>query len=558
MTRDVQQGLPAVGAVTEVTASPAIPQVAYARFRTETAVVDAGQLFGTSDAGGAWTNRTGTGLRTANGLAVDPVGQTGLFGVADALVVQSRDGGATFLRVAGDPGGPVQQLAAAPGAGGLRLGALRPGVPAVAVSADGGSTWRDTALAVVARSSALTPLRPVIAVSDGQCLLLVDASAPTPVDRTPGTGLAPLGLTLSAPAGTGFSVVGLREGVVLRAAIDNGLPGAVGQFPSTLLPVSLAVTLPPGGVRRVPYDLLVPRTPTPVDLMFLVDSTGSMSSVIEALRVELKNIVKALNQAGLSIQFGVGNFRDYPDPYGAGSPGDWPYRRNRAIGPVDRELQDAINAIRTGGGTTNGGASPLTAVFQAVTGLGDSHPEEVFVGPGQGAEFRPEALKLTMVAAINRTPVDDLKRLATGSRSFAPDGGVDGNGDGLVDVPAAAPLVCELGATIDGGVVTVNGLGNPAGDGGGQGPDRRVPRPGRVDPAEPAAGSRQGQRPHRATGHECLGVRRSGGPAHLHRRRSGPPAPDVRGATWRLTLSTPYPPRHRPVTRPTPSHPEEP
>ena len=522
-TTDVNQGLDAVGRVTEIAASATIPQIAYAGLATRLPALTTTAIFGTSDAGASWTDRTGrTTTALPAQLVVDPLGQTDLFGLSAGRVARSSNGAATFGVVDGDPGGLVARLTAAPGAGGLRLAGARADAAAIATSTDAGATWTTVPSPVRPSSLAVAPLRDLVGVTAGNELLLLDARAAAPPVAVSPTSPGSFGsLTLTAPTGAGFAAVGLWSSAVARLALSNALTpiglaagrlgpvqlqpaGPLAQFPSTLLPGSLSVSLPAGGSRLVPYDLLVPRTPTPVDVMFLVDSTGSMSSVIEELRVRLVEIVNALDNAGLNIRFGIGDYRDYPDPYGTAGRFDWPYRLDRVVGPVDRELQDAIGQIQAGGGTSDGKASPLTALVQAATGAGDALDDHVFVDPGEGAQFRPNALKLAMVAgdteahfggesignnqlnpgpdfestiatllardvhmmglAVGTAPLRNFRELADGSQTYAPAGGVDCNGDGKRDLAAGDPLVCQIGSGgVAGASVSIGGTGTGTG-----------------------------------------------------------------------------------------------
>lgn len=521
-TTGLSEGLPAIGWVQEVAANPTIPQIAYATVSTRlnNTVLNT-QVYGTSDGATTWTDRTGSGGGTdVTDLVTDPLGQTGLYATSSGAVVHSTDGGATFTPVSGSPGRSISKLTASSGAGGLRLAVLRSD-SSVATSPDGGASWSRITSGLVPAALAVMPVRAVIGETDGHAVLLVPAVAGSaPADVSPTAPGLFGSLSLTAPTGSGFAAIGLRDGAVARAAVTNALttiavpgsgpggrlrpvslqpPGVLGQFPSTLLPPAVTVSLPAGGSREIPYDLLVPRTPTPVDVMFLVDSTGSMSSVIDELKARLTDIVNTLDQAGLDVRFGIGDYRDYPAPYGVGARGDWPYRLDRVVGPVDSDLADAIRSLHTGGGTTDGDASPLTALTQAATGAGDAIDDEVFVDPGQQAGYRPYALKLAMLAgdtyahyggervdagngrmitnpgptfdstteallahgvemiglAVGSTPVHDWRHIARDSNSLAPRQGVDCNGDGLLDLRADDPLVCQIGDGSSTGAVGV-------------------------------------------------------------------------------------------------------
>lgn len=510
------QGLPALGEVQDVTANPTVPQIAYATVQTTAQPVFIRALYATSDAGESWVNRTGDGgQERAEQLIADPLAQTVVYAVREGAVVRSENGGQSFSSVTGDPGGPVDGLTAVPGGAGVRMGALRTDDASLVLSSDQGESWARTATSQPVLSLALMPIRDITAVSlKEQVQVLPGGGAPV-VDVTPKAEGTVWDLRLSAPSPTGFAVIGIRNGTVARATLTNDLklrrppPGSlrpftllpiagVAQFPSSLLPATRTVVLPAGGSTRVPYDVLVPRTPTPIDIMFLIDSTGSMASVIEQLRLQLQRIADVLDTAGYDLRVGVGNYRDYPEPYGVGSRGDWPYRRNREVGPVDDDLRAAIAGLRTGGGTTDGKASPLTALTQAATGRGDYLDDVEFVEPGQDARFRPGALKLAMVFAdtayhyggqrVNpvrsypgpdqESTIADLLRkdvrmvalligsvapgpfrlIAEGTRSLAPSDGLDCDGDGKRDIAPEAPLVCRLGQDAPASA-SVNGVG---------------------------------------------------------------------------------------------------
>ncbi len=509
---DTQQGLPALGTVREVAANAQVPQVGYAVVELAGGLK---QLYATSDAGVTWALRSAPGaVLSATSLTVHPTIPTEVYGLAEGKVVGSSDGGASFSPLGLSAN--VAALAAAPGAGGVQLTAARAGEASVEGSTDRGRTWQRRASPVVATSLAQVPVQTQrVALADAKAVWLIGGRAPQDISPN---GAAPTLIGATAPTAKGFYVTGLRGGALLQVAMDflgNTLPpqfvngvlrpvsllarGRVTQFPSTLAPMGLRVTLPPGGRRTVPYDLLVPRTPAPVDVMFLLDSTGSMASVFDSLRQGIASITNSLDAAGLDSRFGLGDFRDYPRPYGRAVSGDWPYRLDRRIGLADKELEDAISGVQAGGGTDDAGASPLTAVVQSTTGAGEVLDGYTLVQPGLQAGYRPGALKIALLShdtpahergqslgngrtnpgpsfestiaalqrhdvhlmglAIGEKPVDGLRRLAKGSDTLAPEGGVDCDGNGRVDVPTREPLVClvETTAPSVGVGVSVNG-----------------------------------------------------------------------------------------------------
>ena len=249
-----------------------------------------------------------------------------------------------------------------------------------------------------------------------------------------------------------------------------------------LRPGGTVITLKPGEKRRVPYDLVLPPTPTPLDVYFMTDSTGSMRDAIAAVQEGVQDIVDDLTRAGIDLHFGVADFRDYPQTP-AGDDATYPYRRRREVGPIDEDLAEALESISTGGG--NGDDSALEAIYQAVTGAGRTGVT-ASIPPGLGAQFRRDALKVVLVASDDemrepsatepwnagpskQTVIDTLVRndvevvgirvssgpgggnpgpqmveLAEGAGSVAPAGGVDCDGDGEPDIEEGGALVCDF------------------------------------------------------------------------------------------------------------------
>ena len=253
-----------------------------------------------------------------------------------------------------------------------------------------------------------------------------------------------------------------------------------------LRPAGGIVTLKPGEARKVTYDLVLPPTPTPLDVFFMTDSTGSMRDAIGAVQEGVQDIVDDLSAAGIDLHFGVADFRDYPQ-----QPNDsatYPYKRHRAVGPIDDDLADALAGITTGGGSSDGDDSALEAIYQAVTGAGrDGLTADI--PAGQGAEFRKDSLKVVLVAsddemrdpgpaapynagptkdtvidALNDNGVEivgirvktssadprpEMEELAKGAGSVATAGGVDCDGDEEPDIDEGEPLVCDFSSSDD-------------------------------------------------------------------------------------------------------------
>lgn len=491
------QGLPALGAVREVVANAQLPLLAWAVIEDPTG---ARTVWATSDAGRSWTQRSAalsdTGL---SALASHPTAATELYGVSGARVQRSTDGGATFGVT--DLDAKVAGLSVVPGGGGVLMAAGFLGARNVATSDDGGRSWSEYVKELEFLPS--TVARGPIAVDrlavagEGKAVVFHNGRH----DVSPPGG-APALVGLTAPAPAGYYVRGLRGGAVMQLGLSlqervlritflrdalrsvRVAKGRATQFPSSLSPVGRRIEVPPGGHVRLPYDLLVPRTPRPVDLAFLLDSTNSMQSVFEDLKEGIAEIASYLNEAGLEARFGLGDFRDYPDPYGLGGSTDWPYRLDQRLTESPEALAAAISRTSAGGGTSDGGDSPLTALVQSTTGSGEKVGFRTLVPKGQQVGYRKNALRIALLAydtigheggqalengrthpgptfdstiatmrahdvyvaglSIGGTPRSQLRRLARGTRTLAPYGGVDCDSDGTAELVRGEPLVCLI------------------------------------------------------------------------------------------------------------------
>lgn len=250
------------------------------------------------------------------------------------------------------------------------------------------------------------------------------------------------------------------------------LPSTPRSFgPARLTPANEHVYLHPGESAWRSYSLRLPPLPTPIDVDFLMDTTGSMGPTICALRQAVQELINDLAGLGIDVHYGVGQFKDYPmAPYGW--PQDFPYRREYPIGPPSMDLVYALTRLIEGGGL-DGPEANLPALFQSATGAG----QLPYVPPGMDSGFRDESLKvivhmtdtifhdeeaypgpsfeetldalkqehITQIGVAARsTARRDLERTAEATGAIAPPGGLDCNDDGMVDILAGAPMVCAF------------------------------------------------------------------------------------------------------------------
>lgn len=100
------------------------------------------------------------------------------------------------------------------------------------------------------------------------------------------------------------------------------------------------------------------------DFVFLMDTTGSMGSSIDLAKAQASTIAAGLSSYYPGSQFGVAEFRDFPQsPYG--EPGDFPFlMRTNLTSNVNTAIA-ATQALSTAGGGNDGPEAHLEALYQA-------------------------------------------------------------------------------------------------------------------------------------------------------------------------------------------------
>ena len=274
------------------------------------------------------------------------------------------------------------------------------------------------------------------------------------------------------------------------------------EEPATLSPKRKTVFVRPGREKTVDYRLDLPQRYVPLDVYFLVDTSSSMTRTLKGLAMGIADIADELERSKIDVQFGIAEYRAYPDvfPPREEEP-NFVYRQLVDIGPIGEPLAQAIEGLEADAGGVYD--AQLGALLQAATGSGvdvapygtpPGVPDGGDVPPGQQARFREVALGKRVIimptdepfgdddsgegnnSFVPRDPpripeldevvpaltakgidvvglsigpqaLDDLTDVARGTGTFAPEEGVDCDGDGDFDIPGSAPLVCKLPAT---------------------------------------------------------------------------------------------------------------
>lgn len=109
-----------------------------------------------------------------------------------------------------------------------------------------------------------------------------------------------------------------------------------------------------------------------LDVVFLVDTTGSYADDIATLQSQASQIIDNLAGRGVDLQIGVASFADFPfDPYGDINSGDAAFYFNQALTSDFDAVKAAINMLNQpmhyG---EDGPESQYEALYQTATGLG--------------------------------------------------------------------------------------------------------------------------------------------------------------------------------------------
>ncbi|MFN2538839.1 MAG: hypothetical protein ABR549_11955 [Mycobacteriales bacterium] len=487
-----------------------------------------GLLYASTDRGHTWELRTtandlpsgGTGFTA---LDVDSSSSNRLYGIVSGRLAVSSDGGGSFRTTAENDFTSLTAM------GPLTVAAFR-GSGKVYYSTNGGANFSS-----YAAPSGVTS----VGFRDGDQALVIERSGAlqrftifsqqvidTPAGAVPrkGSVTGDRGQQASFHALAGHSLLRyvdpVGKGVVIPpiAAGDTSVPP---PRPGKVVPATQSVTLPVGTAGTANFTLDLPKNPTPLDLFFLVDASGSMVDYIQNLKGNINRIVGSLSAQHVNLKVGVGTLgsgpregeKPYPPTYVYPPERGKPqrsynkpviYRRIRPVGDTGPRLREAVNSItiesddvpsQLGGGGHEG---QLLALSQVALGTGIQTAADKLAGPtfytdvppGQDAHFRPnQSVRKIVILATDEafddpypqahTPDDrpiftqalsdlnargvqvigmsagdtdslpDLRRVAKGTNSLAPPGGVYCGIDPSTDLPeniaAGQPLVCNSG-----------------------------------------------------------------------------------------------------------------
>lgn len=168
------------------------------------------------------------------------------------------------------------------------------------------------------------------------------------------------------------------------------------------------------------WDKFMNSINNPLDLVFAIDTTGSMWDDIDAVASAAQDIVKSIDDSLYDYRIGVVTYKDFPsDPFG--DPGDFPFRDDLAFTTNPDEVISALQGIP---GSVGGGNDWPESVYSALMHIIDSQSLGAWRGRIDGVDVRKAIILLgdapghdpepftgytltdVVTAAINADPVE--------------------------------------------------------------------------------------------------------------------------------------------------------
>ena len=436
-------GLPVTGAPEELETPPTAPDTAYLAIDVGGGSIDL--MFASIDGGQSWTLRSNPAALTPSmgvmGFEIDPLEANSLWAYGTNGMYHSTDGGMSFAPIDDFVGTPVNAADVFHSAGPAQVVGFRPTTRDALYSDDNGANWlaypgpenstrttTSVAHGLVANDYFVT--------ADGRVYwyfvegdIWIDLDAPRANLVEISTDKA--GGVYARSATTIEAFVGqpddhLEEDDLLSIGVVN--PGRDLQVGDpALTPASKKIVLDPGESRTVRYELSMPRTPLPLQVFFLLDTSDSMGPAIEDLANSVVDIINQLIQEDIRLKVGVGAFRAYPDHFPTRPSCDdatvvqncepnYVYRRIVDIGDPGPHVSDALETLDSDAGGFY--KSHLGALWHLATGAGaDLYPPGPTghnVEPGLEANFHANGLRV-VVHATDEAFGDDVERDSGGA-----------------------------------------------------------------------------------------------------------------------------------------------
>lgn len=165
----------------------------------------------------------------------------------------------------------------------------------------------------------------------------------------------------------------------------------------------------------------------PLDLAFLVDTTGSMWDDIANVRAAATSITSAVFSEARDPRVAVADFRDFPAPPYGGA-GDYPYRLGLSFSRSESSVASALRDLSLGWGN-----DWPESVYSGLMGLILGRPD---VGGQTLSPWRSDATKIILL--IGDAPAQDPEPFTGFRLQHVLDAAAAGGNQGLLTAPAPA------------------------------------------------------------------------------------------------------------------------
>ncbi|MDF1594977.1 MAG: VWA domain-containing protein [Acidimicrobiia bacterium] len=238
--------------------------------------------------------------------------------------------------------------------------------------------------------------------------------------------------------------------LVVMALVLTAFPmmgaGATGNHPA-LTPETVSATVAQGGSFDVVKTVHTPEIPPNPAIVFLADTTGSMSGALANVKANATAIMTTVQTAQPTAQFAAAQYRDFGDAF--------VYNLDAALTPTIATVQAAIGAWSAGGG----GDIP-EAQLNALTQLAGlvfpdgSTPIVVWFGDASGHDPSGTATLASTIAALQAAGITVIAINVPGAD------GLDATGQATAIANATGGVYLSAASSDDVAAAILTGLSN--------------------------------------------------------------------------------------------------
>lgn len=256
----------------------------------------------------------------------------------------------------------------------------------------------------------------------------------------------------------------------IAAALVSGavIVGALAQAQASVSPQTYSATMTPGQTVHVTKTVFVPEVPRKLDIVLLVDNTGSYGDDIARMKFLAPGIFDSVRAVARDSYFALATFADIPfNPWGDINYGDYGYLLNQQLVEDRAAWLAAVNAMRIRYGV-DGPESQYEALYQVVTGEGLEMPgsadgdytDRGEIPPGMNVDFRVNSTRVIAITTDSafHEPGDDGPFPYPGASRDGVVSALKAAGVRVVAIkaPGSTTQMDDLAAATGGAVTTTN------------------------------------------------------------------------------------------------------